>query len=351
MNDNNYLIGRILKSTENYWIISCVTNAIWKCDLDFNVVDYIVFREEDAIEDLFRAALIVDNTLYCFAYNARKSYCINTITGEMSTIEDDTLHSEVKVAKYSYAVPTKDAIIVIGRNVHGFIKYDLNTRKAKLVVDGWSSLGNYTCSFTHCIDGNMIYTVSILDSQSMGIDIQNNKIVSFSIEDCCDKNLATIMSDGRNICITNDRCEVITVDRKFRAIEKRKIEGWNENSIRLSGIYNQRMWFVGNKTGELVIEEENGFSRIALDVEMDEHYCYCFSDAVVFENDLFLQSRKNGDIIHYNFDSGCMEKINIRIGNDIKDKYLVDLIDSITHNAGIIREDKEMNVRKLIAIL
>ncbi len=351
MDNRRYFISQnILKTKNNYWIISSTTNAIWKCDFSFNIIDYLIFEEENVTEDLFRAVVCVDEMIYLFPFNARNSYLLDTQTNSISKLNIDLSSFETKNRMFSYAFVINKEIIVVGRSIRGFLKYDLSTEKAKFVADGWMFNGEYICSFTHAAVRERAYTASVTDGTIVEFDLKNDRITCYDFSKYCSNSLRTILTDEEFIYVTNDMGEILKLDDSLSVLDVRKIEGWDD-VIRLAGIEKDRIWLVGNTYGRLLIEK-NGRTRIInLDVDVDSRYGYCFTFAESLERKLLLQSRKTGEIICFDFENELQKNVCISASNDLIKRYLSDLMNSYFDRGETIEENKDFTLEKYIEMI
>ena len=69
MSDNCFIGQRIIKVDDTFWIISTNHNAIWKCNDSFEIVDYLIFEDEEEKDNLFRAIVCIEHVIYCFPFN------------------------------------------------------------------------------------------------------------------------------------------------------------------------------------------------------------------------------------------------------------------------------------------
>lgn len=350
-NKKYFISQNIIKAKDYYWMVSSTTNVIWKCDLLFNIVDYYILEEEAIMADLFRAVVCVDEIIYLFPFNAKNAYKFDLNKNKIEKIDIDLLDNETKCRKFSYAFVIKDLIIAVGRNIGGFLKYDLNKGTATLVTKGWPFKEDYICSFTNCVKGKRAYIVSVIDASIIEFDFINNDIICHDFSRYCSNNLTAITSDDEYIYITNDQSEIIRLDDRLKILDCRKLEGWNDKNIRLVGIEKQNYWYIGNTLGKILIETEGITKQFCFKVDLNGEYGYCFTAVELFDKKLLLQSRNDAEILFFDFEKELIDRINIIISNELLDKYLYDLMNIVFKRRELIEEDSVLNLKKYLELI
>lgn len=340
------LIGqRIVKTEDGYWIISCTTNAIWRCNEKFDVVDYLIFEDEEISEHLFRAIVCVNNIIYCFPFNAKNAYMINTQSNDIEKMSLDVSWNELQYEKFNSAVVVDDFIIVVGRSVWGFLKYNISTQKSSFITEGWSINDTYMSALTVGVLGNSVYTISTTDATLLKYNFVDDKIVQYNLADYCDNSLSSIMSADNYIYIANDRYEILKFDKNLKYVSSERLERQYDRIIRLFGKDNGSFWFVGNSYGKMLIWTEKGSRLYDLEVECDLDYGYCFTAVEVFGENIFLQSRQTGKIVVFNIKERRIEKKNIFVGKLLGERYAHSLLAVCMHRNAILKEDMVMTIR------
>lgn len=349
MNNEKYFIGqKILKIDDYYWIVSNVANVIWKCDLSFNVIDYLILEEEALDVDLFRAAVYANGHIYIFPFNGDNAYKINVETKCVRKINIDITGYEKLDRKFSYAFIVNNVIIAVGRKINGFLKYDLKTENSSLINSGWNINDEYICSFTHCVNGGVVYTVSVVDAKVTSFDFEKNAISTYYLPQYCNSNFSTIMGDGEYIYITNDRCEVLKFNNKIQLIGCTNVEGWNDKNIRFSGLKDDICIYVGNTSGDILVESLSKKYIERKKTTLDNNYGYCFTAVEWYDSSFLLQSRSTGNIIIFDLVDESFKEIHIYENEKVMNKFFNELMETVHCRGEIVNEETEINLKRFI---
>lgn len=353
MSDNCFIGQRIIKVNDTYWIISTNNNAIWKCNDSFEIVDYLIFEDEVEKDNLFRAIVCIEHVIYCFPFNARNAYAIDT---ELNTISKISINYFNKsdfstMEKFSYAFVADNFIICVGRGINGFLKYDLYNGNTTIVSYSHIYSKKFFCSLSHCIIAGKAYVVSVTGTEVIEFDFRNESIKLFDLSEFCNKNLSTVMTYNNNIFITNDRHELLKLNNECKVMNIFQINEWKDNAIRASSLERNRRWFVGNTTGTVLIETNSKNMIFRVEDKVESKYGYFFTAVEYYDNKLYLQLRKNGKVMCINFDENKMDYINISIQPEIMTKYKLDIFRLVTNNGKSMLESSDINLNDLVFII
>lgn len=350
MSDNCFIGQRIIKVDDTFWIISTNHNAIWKCNDSFEIVDYLIFEDEVEKDDLFRAIVCIEHVIYCFPFNARNAYAIDTELNTISKISINYCNTSdfSTKEKFSYAFVADNFIICVGRGIYGFLKYDLYNGKTTIVSYSHIFHKKFLCSLSHCIIDGKAYVVSVMEADVVEFDFRNESIKLINLSEFCNKNLSTVMNYNNNIYITNDRHELLKINNECKVMKIFQIKEWKDSAIRASSLEIDRRWFVGNTTGTVLIETNSNKMIFRVEDKVESKYGYYFTAVEYYDNKLFLQLRKNGKVMCINFDENKMYYINISIKPELMTSYKFDIFRLVSNNGGLMPESSDINLNDLV---